>query len=67
MSTGSEETSKSVSNTVTGSNTGSNTEQFVNACDGGYTGKEKEESSAVTNQTGSGDAESTIKGVNNTV
>lgn len=67
LSTGSEETSKSVSNTITGSETGSNTEQFVNAYDGGYTGKEKEESSAVTNQTVSGDAESTIKGVNNTV
>lgn len=67
LSTGSEETSKSVSNTVTGSDTKSETEQKVSAYDSGYTGKEKEESSAVTNQTGSGDAESTIKGVNNTV
>lgn len=58
------ENSESVSNTVTGSDTKSETEQKVNAYDGGYTGKEKEEGNAITNQSGTGDSKSNISSLN---
>ena len=58
------ENSESISNTVTGSDTKSETEQKVSAYDGGYTGKEKEEGNAITNQSGSGDSKSNISSLN---
>ena len=60
--------SASTSNTVTGSSSGSTTEQKVSAYDSSsYSEKEKEEGSAHTSQTGSGDSTASTESTSNNI
>ena len=60
--------SASTSNTVTGSSSGSTTEQKVSAYDSSsYSEKEKEEGSAHTSQTGSGDSTASTESASNNI